>query len=348
MTTNQLTGRRLMVSTFAAVLMLFFAGTVITACKKDTVEPHVQLKGSHSLADEEDGSYSVADYQAALDDVEVVSGKLKFVNSEHFIVTGMVLDSLGDSLTQIWYQDKGFTNLLYNRFASAIDNMPDGSEDEIAGHFANYTNEVVYNAADETWTINAACASMARLVDADHKCLIGDNIFYTEYGVNVTVAATDEASIPTYAAMNDDYQDAYAIVTHNNISGQKTTAGTCVKPGERVYMGQINCGVPLKKRADVWFRNIVYYGPFGFTISQGTVEVINQKRSVLGRWVREIRGTYLSCNDANGKYFSKFQASTGTEFITIGQLPGKTEYCISNLLVCVSPMCDGGTRCKSW
>lgn len=352
---NQFAGKHLTSHLFSFTMLCFFISMLVSGCKKDTpvsttVQPDAKLPAAYLVPDEDDTEYSMANYEDALNDVGFDGDRLTFNNLSHFVTTAMVLDSLGDSTADVWFDGLGFTNSLYDEFEDVVGNMPDATETDIAAYFDNHTNAVKYDEDNDVWDVNAMNGVFARLLNSEHKAVIGGNVFYSDYDVNVTVGQDDEDQIQSYATQGFEQDDENAIVL-NNRSGLKTTAGGCLNVGWVYNMGEITCGSPQQKKATIQMEAWRVKGTNNKWYSGAIVRVWHSKRGFLGAWYKDPRGSQVG-GVFQGVYFNQAKIYGNSAYlheygvyITQAYL---NQICWSYVEVCVAPMCSGETRCRTW
>jgi hypothetical protein len=340
------------------IVCIFFSGVLITGCKKDNTvtsqsvtEP---LPQANLVPDEDETEYTMANYQDALDNVEYDGDKLIFQNLSHFFTVATALDSIGDSTANVWFQDIGFTNSLYVQYKSSIDNMPEDLEDaDMDAYYTTHSNSLVYDGDLDAWHVNAQAPFCAKLLNGAHKAKIGGNIYYSNYDVDVMVSQADESLIPTYVAQGTEQNDEYAIVKFNRTAF--TTSGPlCLGCGQTYYFGEINCGSPVQKRAKMWMKVFCFTGLNGATFTGAHVIVQQHKRGFMGRWYKEARGSQVGGMFGtifNMKYFNMafiYSQSSWEHVYPVFSNQGVMNVCVSDLQICVAPMCSGNTICQNY
>lgn len=338
-------------------LLFFFSGVLLTSCKRDNpvLTPTVNEPAppaANLVPDEDETEYTMANYQDALDDVEYDGERLIFRNLSHFVTTAMALDSVGDSTAQLWFQGIGFTNSLYNEFDNALNNVPeDVDEAGLAQYFANNSNAVRYDANnDETWDVNAMGGTFARLLNTDHKAVIGENILYSNYDVNVIVGLADEDLIPTYSTQGFEQDDEYAIVQKNHLGLKTTASGGCLAAGFDIFIGDISCSDPAKRsKVNLHVWNMKYIN--GQVYSGATIKIKHQRRKLAVLWLPQSRGSQVG-SVFEGVYFNQakiYSASKSYHEYEVYKTPGNLpDLCWSAIQVCVAPMCNNQTMCADW
>lgn len=357
MKTNQFTQKSLTSKLYLLVMLCFFTGMLVTGCKKDNPAltpgtPEHELPEANLVPDEDETEYTMENYQEALDNVTYDGDRLVFGNLSHFFVTAMALDSLGDSTANVWFQNLGFTNSLYDEYEDAIENMPDAqTEAELTDYFADYANSTKYNANYEVWDVNAMNGIFARLLDANHTAILGGNVFYSDYDFNITVSIADEGLIPQYLALGEEQDDEYAIILKNRAELKTSAPGGCL-PLNLVYdMGTIACGSPAQKRARVELQTFKMKNFANIWFSGAIVKVWHDKRGLFGLWFKDYRGSQVGCV-VQGKYFNQAKTYGNSNYLHeygVYRTPGLLPFiCWSYIDVCVAPMCFGQTICNMW
>lgn len=332
------------------MILALFVSLLLNSCRKESSFEN-NFKGSSAMLIPETGDepqYSLSNPQEVLDDITFDGNMLSFNSRDHFVIASLVLDSLGDSTVDAWQQGMGFTS-LYKSFMNTLDLMPDDPEEtERTDFFNNNSNTIHYAAASDEWDINAATGGIARLLNVQHKAKIGGNIFYSDYNADVMVGPGEENLIAEYATQNDrDDQSAYVQRQHVAL---KTTGEIRVKIGETRNLGAISCGSPQEKksRCEIYLHKI-------FGSSTGKVKIWHEKRKWwgFGFWSAESRGSQVSCNVGaswfwqqkvwgNQAKYHEYHVSYATG------LASWSDLLITNLQICVAPMCGGVTLCQSW
>lgn len=341
------------------VAILFSSIMVLqTGCKKDnqslsTPTTSSPLPEAMLVPDADPTEYTMANYQDALDDVVYDGDRLIFKNLSHFYTTAMALDSVGDSTAYTWFQNLGFVTSLYDEYDDALENAPeDADQAGMIAYYDNYTNSLVYNSTDETWDVNAMNGTFARLLNSEHKAVIGDNIFYSDIDWNIMVGSADEAQIPTYLAQGVEQEDENAIVKNNRV-GLKTTNSPCLPVGFDIFMGDIACGSPASKKSEVRFKVWQIVGWNNQIYTGATITVKHKKRGKFGFgfWSAESRGSQVG-GYFEGIYFNQakiYGNSAKVHEYEVRRVQGNlSSICWHDIQVCVAPMCNGVTLCQNW
>jgi hypothetical protein len=355
MRTNQFAGKSFISHLLILTVFCVFTSVVITGCKKDNPvtslgKSDLAQPAANLVPDEDETEYTMANYQDALDDVSYDGDRLIFNNLSHFVTTAMALDSIGDSTANVWFQNLGFTNSLYNEFIDAIDNMPDAETDaELNSYFENYANAVVYDDNNEVWDVNAKNGLFAKLLNSEHTAKIGGNVYYSDYNVDVTVSLADESLIPTYCAQGYEQDDENAIVLQNK-SDLKTTAISCIVMGGVYNMGDITCGDPVQKKATVQMQAWKTKSLNGTWYSGVTIRIWHLKRGLFGLWFKDYRGSQVG-GVFSGVYYNQAKIYGNSAYLH-EYYPYKqgnlSIVCFSDVQICVAPMCSGETICRNW
>lgn len=353
MKTYQLGGKNIASPLFIFSLLFVFTTMLVTGCKKENSfspleETKLQQPTASLVPDVNETEYSMADYQSALNDVTYDGDRLIFNNLSHFVTTAMALDSLGDSTAQAWFDGLGFTNSLYDEFENAVANMPE--EIEPTDYFAGHPNSVKYDANNDVADVNAINGLFARLLNTQHKAVIGGNIYYSTYDADVTVSLADENFVEAYSTQGFEQDDENAIVIFNR-AGLKTTGFDCLQTGWVYNMGEIVCGSPAQKKATIQMEAWKLKGSNNKWYSGAIIRVWHSKRGFLGFWYKDVRGSQV-WGVFEGKFFTQAKIWGNSAYlheygvyITQAAL---SRICFYDVQVCVAPMCSGETICRSW
>lgn len=345
------------------------------SCKKaDSNQSSKGALGKHSMyRTDPSKTYSMAEYQQALDDVQLdENGHMVFNNMNHLDVVLSALDSLGDSTAISWENGLGFSSLkiqyinTLNAYAQLM-NSPQTTQAQAQQFWAANSNVAVMS-ADNT-DINATDEGLAWVLAGDHKAYIDDMVLYSDRNNFITLPTVNQSSIPNYMNLSNSINDStHRLFAARSIwsaaPNQLCTTGLYL--GTQTYnLNDIQCGSPLQKKTTVncqVINGLVWATCGGSGYIREKVNIHNYKRGFLGFWYNDNRNVHVygyfgpgvgvyynfTAFSVNSYSFTVYNASYTCIPVWAVNMLVQYSYCFRNGAVCAFPMCNGSTLCDSY